>query len=48
MRIFATMLRGFVLTFVFILKEYIIWKKMEKPRDFDPFGQTGLSPLATI
>ena len=27
MRIFATMLRGFVLTFVFILKEYIIWKK---------------------
>ena len=21
---------------------------MEKPRDFDPFGQTGLSPLATI
>lgn len=29
MRIFATMLRGFVLIFVFIfiLKEYIIWKK---------------------
>ena len=22
--------------------------KVEKPRDFDPFGQTGLSPLATI
>ena len=21
---------------------------LEKPRDFDPFGQTGLSPLATI
>ena len=21
---------------------------MEKPRDFDPFGQTGMSPLATI
>ena len=21
---------------------------MEKPRDFDPFGQAGLSPLATI
>ena len=21
---------------------------VEKPRDFDPFGQTGLSPLATI
>ena len=21
---------------------------MEKPRDFDPFGQTGWSPLATI
>ena len=23
-------------------------RKMEKPRDFDPFGQTGMSPLATI
>ena len=23
-------------------------KRLEKPRDFDPFGQTGLSPLATI
>jgi len=22
--------------------------QLEKPRDFDPFGQTGLSPLATI
>ena len=22
--------------------------KVEKPRDFDPFGQAGLSPLATI
>lgn len=21
---------------------------MEKPREFDPFGQTGLPPLATI
>ena len=21
---------------------------VEKPRDFDPFGQTGLPPLATI
>ena len=21
---------------------------VEKPRDFDPFGQAGLSPLATI
>ena len=21
---------------------------LEKPRDFDPFGQTGLPPLATI
>ena len=21
---------------------------LEKPRDFDPFGQTGLFPLATI
>ena len=23
-------------------------KYLEKPRDFDPFGQAGLSPLATI
>ena len=23
-------------------------RALEKPRDFDPFGQTGLSPLATI
>ena len=23
-------------------------RELEKPRDFDPFGQTGLSPLATI
>ena len=22
--------------------------RLEKPRDFDPFGQAGLSPLATI
>ena len=22
--------------------------RVEKPRDFDPFGQAGLSPLATI
>ena len=22
--------------------------EVEKPRDFDPFGQTGMSPLATI
>ena len=22
--------------------------QLEKPRDFDPFGQAGLSPLATI
>ena len=26
----------------------IIQQGMEKPRDFDPFGQTGWSPLATI
>ena len=25
-----------------------VWKHLEKPLDFDPFGQTGLSPLATI
>ena len=23
-------------------------QRLEKPRDFDPFGQTGLPPLATI
>ena len=23
-------------------------RELEKPRDFDPFGQAGLSPLATI
>ncbi len=23
-------------------------KPLEKPRDFDPFGQTGLPPSATI
>ena len=31
--------------------EYIIPAElyaMEKPRDFDPFGQAGLPPLATI
>ncbi len=26
----------------------IVQDCMEKPRDFDPFGQTGWSPLATI
>jgi len=26
----------------------INYKVLEKPRDFDPFGQAGLSPLATI
>ena len=30
------------------LKCMIHDNKMEKPRDFDPFGQTGWSPLATI
>ena len=25
-----------------------IWSIVEKPCDFDPFGQTGWSPLATI
>ena len=24
------------------------WYVVEKPRDFDPFGHAGLSPLATI
>ena len=26
----------------------MVQKILEKPRDFDPFGQAGLSPLATI
>ena len=25
-----------------------IWVELEKPRDFDPFGHAGLSPLVTI
>ena len=25
-----------------------IYKGLEKPRDFDPFGHAGLSPLVTI
>ena len=28
-----------------VVNEYC---SLEKPRDFDPFGQAGLSPLATI
>ena len=27
---------------------FIVAITLEKPRDFDPFGQTGLPPLATI
>ena len=30
-----------------IFDAMVLWY-VEKPRDFDPFGQTGLSPLATI
>ena len=26
----------------------LAYKEMEKPRDFDPFGHAGLSPLVTI
>ena len=25
-----------------------LWNQVEKPRDFDPFGHAGLSPLVTI
>ena len=25
-----------------------VYRKLEKPLDFDPFGHAGLSPLATI
>ena len=32
----------------YFLKITIIPLFLEKPRDFDPFGQTGMSPLATI
>ena len=31
-----------------IYLEFEEMRSVEKPRDFDPFGQTGLSPLATI
>ena len=30
------------------LRDLIVAMEVEKPRDFDPFGQAGLSPLATI
>ena len=30
------------------LPDFIFARIVEKPRDFDPFGQAGLSPLATI
>ena len=30
------------------LRHELAMDKVEKPRDFDPFGQTGLPPLATI
>jgi hypothetical protein len=26
----------------------VIHNRLEKPRDFDPFGHAGLSPLVTI
>ena len=29
-------------------QNYTAPREVEKPRDFDPFGQTGLPPLATI
>ena len=30
------------------MKKKVLFAAVEKPRDFDPFGQTGWSPLATI
>ena len=31
------------------LTEYFAYQRfLEKPRDFDPFGHAGLSPLVTI
>lgn len=30
------------------IRKKTMWNRMEKPCDFDPFGQTGWSPLATI
>ena len=35
-------------TFIISVFFAISCTNMEKPRDFDPFGQAGLSPLATI
>ena len=44
----TTMLRNDGTDFDGTLRMHITYYGMEKPRDFDPFGQTGLSPLATI
>ena len=33
---------------IFVVCFQFLHIQVEKPRDFDPFGQTGLSPLATI
>jgi hypothetical protein len=30
------------------LNYFYVKKVLEKPRDFDPFGHAGLSPLVTI
>ena len=38
----------FALGFIAILGIFSEPDTVEKPRDFDPFGQAGLSPLATI
>ena len=33
---------------IVLIAKILLQELLEKPRDFDPFGQTGLSPLATI
>ena len=41
-------IKSSVITGGALLASSAIPGQVEKPRDFDPFGQTGLSPLATI
>ena len=44
------MTKGFSIYFALCIKNrmFYVLNDLEKPRDFDPFGQAGLSPLATI
>lgn len=37
-----------ILTAIYVVYYAANIARVEKPRDFNPFGQAGLSPLATI